>query len=181
MSSEEFTPKNKGGRPKGSTNKPKDDQEPPKAVASTPKPDKYAIAAAKRKKYLENKANSGAHEGQKLVAPLRPGFVRRWVNDQKGKLDRMESRGYTCVEEGAADEPFEATSDNAGSKISQRVDFVDGEPLRAYLMEIPEEFHKQDQQEKEASILETVDAVKKGGAIGSQAYVPKGSSQYELE
>ena len=200
MSSEEFTPKPKG-RPKGSKNKPKDGviikktasvgitgtpglslpPETNKTPEAATKPDKLALAADRRKRNKDAFRKSGALEGQKLVAPQRPGFYRYWANDHKGKLDRMLDRGYTFVEDGAANAPFETTSTKSGSKTSQRVDYADGQPMHAYLMEIPEEFHKQDQQDKEALNIEAAEAVRKGSALGSEAYVPKGASQYELE
>lgn len=160
-------------------------REPTQESKGQEKPDKYDIASKRRASSRKKFENSGFLQGQQLLAAQRPGFVRRWVNDEKGKLDRRQDQGYTFVGEGAENEPFEATSDDIGSRKSQRVGVTDDkQPLRAYLMEIPEDFYKQDQQEKarrtdaktrSASTEATSDSP------GSKAYIPEGGSQFKLE
>lgn len=149
------------------------------------KADKYDIASKRRASSRKKFEESGFLQGQQLLAAQRPGFVRRWVNDEKGKLDRRQDQGYTFVGEGAANEPFEATSDDIGSRKSQRVGVTDDkQPLRAYLMEIPEDFYKQDQQEKARRTDAKTRAVSTEAASdspGSKAYIPEGGSQFKLE
>lgn len=156
----------------------------PSEVKETGKPDKYAIAAERRKGSREKFEKSGFLQGQQLLAAQRPGFVRRWVNDEKGKLDRRQDQGYTFVGEGAENEPFEATSDDIGSRKSQRVGVTDDkQPLRAYLMEIPEDFYKQDQQEKARRTAAKAQAASTDPASdspGSKSYIPEGGSQFKL-
>ncbi len=193
MSSEEFAPKPKG-RPKGSKNKPKTEVviektasvgitgTPGLSLPSEEKPDKHALARAVRKDNEARMAMAGALEGQQLIAPPRPGFVRRWVNDEKGKLDRRMNKGYTFVEEGEVNAPFEATSHGLGSQVRQRVGRgPDGQPMDAVLMEIEEDLYQEDQQKKEDAITKTAAADLQGSSLGSRGYTPKESdSHYEL-
>ena len=81
----------------------------------------------------------------KLDAPVKPGFVRRWVNDNDMRIAQANDLAYDFV-----------TDDNAqttdvGSRISRLVGTkANGEPLRAYLMETPVEEFRAGLAEKEA-------------------------------
>ena len=153
-----------------------------KASEEAPKPDKHALARATRRDNEARMAMAGALEGQQLVAPPRPGFVRRWGNDEKGKLDRRMNKGYTFVEEGEVNAPFETTSHGLGSQVRQRVGRgPDGQPMDAVLMEIEEDLYQEDQQKKEDAITKTATADLTGSSLGSRGYTPKESdSHYEL-
>ena len=111
--------------------------------------DKYALAAERRRRVREARKRLGGVPGQKLLATKRPGFVRRWANDEANNLEEMLDRGYTFVE----DRDTVIPSTDVGERKSQHVGVkTDGSGLRAYLMEIPEEFYEEDQKEKEAEI-----------------------------
>lgn len=75
----------------------------------------------------------------KLEAPKRPGFVRRWFNDVTGRVDRYTSNGWDVVQENGTE------ARHVGGQKS---------PMRAVLMEIPEEFYKEDQQKKLAKVVD---------------------------
>src|SRR6478736_2295568 len=81
----------------------------------------------------------------KLDAPTRPGYVRRWFNDEGNRLADAHELGYDPVHDP------KAQSSDLGSGISRLVGTkANGEPLRAYLMETPDELHRQGLAEKEA-------------------------------
>lgn len=82
-----------------------------------------------------------------LAAPERAGYHRHWVNDDgEGSLERAEQeKGYTFVTEKTYVE-----SDAVGSRIAKRVGTKkDGSPLMAYLMETPQKWYDQYQQQLE--------------------------------
>lgn len=97
----------------------------------------------------------------KMTAPQRPGYVRRWVNDDPGRLDSAQQGGYEFVlgevrSEGGA-------TDGVGAKISRVVGSNDnGTPKTAYLMEIKKEWYDEDQQAKQASVNQTEAALRRG-------------------
>ena len=91
------------------------------------------------------------------------GFKRRgmktyWFNDQDGRIPRALAGGYDFVK------PEHATSlgqgaihegnTDEGSKVSMIVNKGGGPEVRAYLMEIPIKYWKQDQKAKAAHIDE---------------------------
>lgn len=69
----------------------------------------------------------------KLTAPQRPGFVRRWVNDTVGRVDQFRENGWDVVQEDGTDARHVGGQKN---------------PLKAVLMELPEEFYREDQTKK---------------------------------
>ncbi len=75
----------------------------------------------------------------KLAAPTRAGFVRRWVNDVVGRVDRFVQNGWDVVQEQGTD------SRHVGGQKS---------PLKATLMEIPDEFYREDQQKKMSKVVD---------------------------
>ena len=102
---------------------------------------------------------------QKLEAPARRGYVRRWFNDEPGRIQKARDAGYAHV----LNERQEPTSYTVGvAKM--------GGGQTAYLMEIPEEFYAQDQAAKMAAVDE-IDAQIKRGAVNGEPgtdgkYVP---------
>ena len=95
----------------------------------------------------------GGHAA-KLSAPTRPGYVRRWFNDDKNRLADAEELGYDHVTEQGI------KSTDAGSRVSRLVGTkANGEPLRAYLMETPDELYAQGSAEKEAHNRQIDDAI----------------------
>lgn len=80
----------------------------------------------------------------KLSAPSRPGFVRRWANDEGNRVEELQNRDYDFVEEKGI------STQSGGSRVSRYVGTKpNGDPMHAYLMEVPEEYYKEDQEAKE--------------------------------
>lgn len=125
----------------------------------------------------------GTHR-MKLQADAREGYVRRWVNDEPGRLDMFKEAGYEFVTDpklqvGEGDDISQRPG--LGTAVSRHVGIrADNQPQRAYLMEIPEEYYKEDQTAKMQQVDEREDALRRGqdnqGAPGVDGrYVPKGT------
>ncbi len=98
----------------------------------------------------------------KMSARKRPGYARRWINDTGDRVVRAEQGGYQFVE----DEKMRDES-GRGKRVSMTVGTKqDGTPLWAYLMEIREEFHEEDQRAKQSAINETEAAINRGEPTG---------------
>lgn len=118
---------------------------------------------------------------QKLTVEQRPGFVRRWVNDDAGRLTMFENNDYNFVTDPAkvGDGVQDGNSD-LGSRISTIVGKKeDGTPQRAYLMEIREDWYQEDQAKK----AEKIAADERGMILANgstneieagKSYVPEG-------
>ncbi len=113
----------------------------------------------------------------KLGAPERKGYVRRFVNDVGGRLQDAKAGGYQFVEDETTVEGAE--SDGLGNRVTRVVGTKEsGAPLNAYLMEIKEDWYKEDQAVKQAEIDETEESLRRGtdehGVPGKDGrYVPK--------
>lgn len=82
-----------------------------------------------------------------LSAPTRPGYQRRWVNDTEGRVKLFEEGGWRPV----ANEPGLETADKSrmvesslGSVVTRHV----GNQMKSILMEIKDDFYKEDQAKK---------------------------------
>lgn len=88
--------------------------------------------------------------GNVLVAEQRPGYVRRFVNDTNGRVERFIAAGYEPVHSASAD------LSNGRMKPSSMGDSVIRKPvgggISAVLMEIPEEFYEEDQAAKQRDV-----------------------------
>ena len=108
---------------------------------------------------------------QKLTAPERAGFHRRWINDNGDRIVQAEAGGYQFVED-------ERDRDEAGRGVKRFMTVgvkEDGSPLKAYLMEIRQEFFDEDQKAKQSKIDEVEAAIKRGKVESedqSKFYVP---------
>ena len=110
----------------------------------------------------------------KLSVPVRPGYQRRWVNDAEGRIANAEAGGY----EFAVDDKLQIGQpdiDNEnrdlGARISRVVDKTTGQ--KAYLMEIKEEFYKEDQTAKVRKVEEVDRRIKTGKLEAVEGgYVP---------
>jgi hypothetical protein len=88
--------------------------------------------------------------GNVLTAAQRPGFVRRFVNDHDGRVERFLEAGYEIVRNPAADtsDPKAGKASNLGSPVRKSV----GGGMHAVLMEIPADWYAEDQANKQREI-----------------------------
>lgn len=132
----------------------------PKAEAA---PEVTTDATTKRRR----RASVGGH-ALKLAAPTREDYTRRWVNDDGNRIANAEELAYDYV----SDPSIKSTGE--GSRISRLVGTkANGEPLRAYLMETPNELHAEGVAEKEAHNRQIDEAISAGistdGQFGSDS------------
>ncbi len=100
----------------------------------------------------------------KMAAPQRLGYHRRWINDAGDRLRAAEDAGYQFVED-----EHEVDESGRGVRRSMTVGTKeDGSPLRAFLMEIRNEFYEADQAVKQAKIDEVDAAMRRGDVRGAQ-------------
>ncbi len=89
-----------------------------------------------------------------MTVPERAGYVRRWVNDNPGRINRFITAGWSIVEEETKVGDEEARVHNkavgSGARIHASTDHKTGKPVEAVLMEIKETFYDQDQKAKQA-------------------------------
>ena len=90
--------------------------------------------------------------GDVLSAAKRDGYIRRYVNDVDGRVERFIEAGYTAVMEPDADTsaPRAGKPSNLGTAIRKPV----GGGRSAVLMEIPEEWYNEDQELKNQRVDE---------------------------
>ena len=128
--------------------------------AKKAKQDKWAAAAArrnKRKGFSENKLR------QKMWAPERSGMYQYWANDEGGRIEELLDKGFTFVEDG--DERI-YSEEKAGRKQMRVGADERGAPIRAYLMEQPEEWRAQDIREEMQEISDVENQMLKGKVSG---------------
>ena len=88
----------------------------------------------------------------RLAYPPRPGFVRRWLNDEPGRIFDAENGGYAKVIDSESGVPVHRIVGVAKA----------GGGLSAYLMEIPEEFYNEDFLLKQIPLNEVDNQIKTG-------------------
>lgn len=99
----------------------------------------------------------------KLEAPSKPGFVRRWVNDQNNRIAETQDLAYDFV----TDQSIQ--SSGSDTRVSRLVgNQANGEPLRAYLMETPVEEFIEGVKEKEAFNRRVDEAITTGSDFTGQ-------------
>lgn len=131
-------------------------------------------AATKRRK-----RGSVGGFSQKLAAPTRPGFVRRWFNDVGNRLADAAELAYEFVSDASV------KTHDPSSRIARRVGTGEnGAPLHSYLMETPEEEYAVGQGEREAIHSQVDQAIVKGadftGEVDEQfAHARRGSITIE--
>ena len=99
----------------------------------------------------------------KLAVPQRNGYVRRWINDSEGRLQMAEQGGYQFATDQSlqiGDPDIDNVNRDLGARVSRVVDKTTGQ--KAYLMEIKEEFYKEDQKAKAEKLDETDRAIRRG-------------------
>lgn len=95
------------------------------------------------------------HKQSALTAEPRPGYVRRWVNDVVGRIDAYKKAGWIPVV-GSSENTSSTAESQLGSVVTKVVNKDHNAPSHnAILMEIPEEWYKEDQQEKQRMVDET--------------------------
>jgi hypothetical protein len=98
---------------------------------------------------------------QKLQAPKREGYKRRFVNDEGGRLQNFERAGYAFVED------EDVHTDGEGRRISRRVGVHEnGQPMYAFLMEQKQEWYAEDQAEKNKELDKADEAIRRGNIAG---------------
>lgn len=100
----------------------------------------------------------------KLDYPAREGYHRHWFNDQSIRIANALEAGYEHV------------IGKDGKKVSRIVGSAEGGgALHAFLMEIPEDWYKEDMAREQALIAEREAAIKRGATQGAEVekgYVP---------
>lgn len=118
----------------------------------------------------------------KLTAPERPGYVRRFVNDVDGRLSMFEDAGYGAVRVPTqVGDPAAGDSSQVGSVVRKPV----GGGVTAVLMEIPKEYYEEDQlakeqrlKEKEKSLLKEAQSL---GAEGKGITIQRPKPEVHIE
>jgi len=115
----------------------------------------------------------------------KPGYVCRWFNDQRSKLEDAENAWWAYVTDDVHVGEGEDGKDKLSTKVRQNVGTKEsGEPLYAYLMEIQEKFYKEDEAARDKHLDATDNAIRRGeGAGGGPGqdgkYVPPQGIKYE--
>ena len=151
------------------------DHNPPPPVQQGREPAEVTIETAAGPVTRRRRASVGGH-ALKLDAPNRPGFKRRWFNDDGNRLADAHELGYDPVYDTSVQ------SSDVGSGISRLVGTkANGEPLRAYLMETPDELYAEGMSEKEARNRLVDDSIAAGrdstGQMSSHDTYGQGSIQ----
>ena len=101
----------------------------------------------------------------KLATSQKPGFVRRWVNDVVGRLEKFEKAGWVPADRNDVDVNHgEVAGSNTalGTGVSKDVGRTRaGDGTQAILMEIPIEYYEEDQAAKQKIVDDSDRAMKK--------------------
>ena len=112
---------------------------------------------------------------QKLAAPQRKGFVRRWVDDDPSRIMELEELGYTLASDRAGE--GDARTDGLGSRITRHAGKREnGQPHHLVLMECREDDYAQGTAEKEEALKPFEEAIRAGADTTGRlqdSYVPK--------
>lgn len=112
------------------------------------------------KSQRRRRASTGGMK-QKLDAPQREGFVRRWVTEDPSRIMAMQDLGYDFAADKAA--AGAARTDGLGSRISRHAGRnADGTPQHLVLMETPAEEYAVGTKEKEDALKPFEEALKAG-------------------
>lgn len=98
---------------------------------------------------------------QKLDAPQRKGYVRRWVDNDPSRIMAMQDLGYSMVAEKAGED--EARTDGMGTRIARHGGKRgDGAPQQLVLMECRADDYALGVQDKEAALKPFEEALRAG-------------------
>lgn len=135
-------------------------------VETDPLPTGVSPAQTRRRR----RASVGGH-ALKLSAPVRSGYTRRWFNDFGNRIAEANELGYDHVTEDGIQ------SSDTSSRVSRIVGTQpNGEPLRAYLMETPNELYAEGVAEKEAHNRQIDEAIIAGR--DSTGHMPANAETY---
>lgn len=127
------------------------------------------LLAAKIAAIRESRVDFGEFD-QRLGAPQRVGYERRWVNDtSNGAVDKKRKRGWGLVQDGDG-KPIHVAAGTA----------EEGGKLSAYLLEIPKVIYDEDQEKKQDRLDEIDMAISAGRDEGrgrDRGLVPNGTEQ----
>lgn len=155
---EELRPRHRAGR---QPNQGKEDQN--TELSAMPSVELNPDEKDRLEKRRRQRKPFGSHQ-QKLAYPERPGYHRHWFNDIPGRIHRANEAGYDHV------------LDDKGQPVKRVVGVQEGGgALFAYLMEIPEEWWKEDLDEVQKRVDEMHNAIKQGRHEGSEpgkTYIP---------
>ncbi len=101
----------------------------------------------------------------RLTLPKREGYHRRWMNDVLDRLARAKAGGYTHilktgVKVGTGPESGHTDLGNVVSMVVGTHD--DGRPMRAYAMEIRQDWYDADQYKKRAGLRQVEADMQRG-------------------
>jgi len=116
-------------------------------------------------------------QANKLDAPIRKGYVRRWVIDKPGNVQEFQSYGYSYTVDN-----FAANRDSSeGSSMDTRISRPAGGGSIYYLMEITEKRNNEIQAFKQAQNREITKSI--GIPDNPNLYAPKfnGKEQFGVE
>lgn len=124
----------------------------------------------------------------KLSAETREGYHRHWINDKPGRLQQALDGGYEFVKaQGESVGDLGTIEGNDLGTMTSRIvgTHESGVPMRAYLMEIKQEWRDEDVAEKAKAAAE-IDEQIRGGTIGDDSelghehrYSPDGGIKYD--
>lgn len=97
--------------------------------------------------------------------PAKPGWHRRYVNDDADRIGRMLEQGYTIASDR---DGSKSDKTGMGAEVSAFAGTqVNGAAMRAVLMEIPDEIYQDDQRAKFRAIDETEAGIRSGKVAGA--------------
>lgn len=108
---------------------------------------------------------------QKLSYPTREGYHRHWFNDVGDRVVRAKEAGYSHVD------------GHDGKPVSRVTGSLrDGSPQHSFLMEIREEWYREDQAALQAQVDEVDRSIKMGAfkqQAGDNRYIPSTGIHYD--
>ena len=133
----------------------------PKAAAQAPQATEAGPARPNRKPFGSMQL--------KLAYDIRQGFHGHWFNDIPGRVDRAKEAGYEHVK------------DKQGNNVERIVGTAEGGGgLKAYLLEIPEEWYQADMKIEQDHVAEKEEMIRRGnldapeqGYVGQQGITIK--------
>jgi hypothetical protein len=139
-------------------------------------------AQATPKSQRRRRASTGGFK-QKLDAPTRKGYVRRWVDNDPSRIMAMEELGYALVADKAGED--ENRTEGMGTRIARHGGKRDnGQAQQLVLMECRAEDYAMGEREKEDQLKPFEEAIRRGadttGRLTDQ-YEPRDRSSISHE